>query len=69
MSQITPGSTSLPDKPPRKSLARRGVAIAILLVVGYLVLSTVIHVLLALVTIALVIVAIAAAIWAARVLL
>ena len=69
MSQITPASSSLPNKPPRKSLARRGVAIAILLVVGYLVLSTVIHVLLALVTIALVIVAIAAAIWAARVLL
>jgi hypothetical protein len=66
MSQITSGSSGLPEQPRRPSLARRGVAIAILAVILYLVLSAVIHVVL---TIAIVVLAVAAAIWAARVLL
>jgi hypothetical protein len=66
MSQITRGSSGLPEKAPRNSLARRAVALLILAVVAYLVLSTVIHVVFAIVT---VVVIVAAVIWAARVLL
>jgi hypothetical protein len=66
MSQITSGSSGLPERPQRGSLGRRAVAIAILAVIAYLVLSAVIHVVL---TIAIVVVIVAAAIWAARVLL
>ncbi|HWH09781.1 MAG TPA: hypothetical protein VG165_01530 [Solirubrobacteraceae bacterium] len=65
MSQITRGSPGLPEKAPRNSLARRGVALLILAVVGYLVLSTLIHAVLAIATI---VVVVAAVIWAARVL-
>jgi hypothetical protein len=66
MSQITGGSSGLPEKAPRSSLARRGVALLIVAVVGYLVLSTLIHAVLAIATIVIVV---AALIWAARVLL
>jgi hypothetical protein len=66
MSQITGGSSGLPEKAPRNSLARRGVALLIVAVVGYLVLSTLIHAVLAIAT---VVIVVAAVIWAARVLL
>jgi hypothetical protein len=68
MSQITGGSSGLPEKAPRNSLARRGVAIAILLVFAWLVLHLIIHVVLALATGVVLVVAVIAAIWAARVL-
>jgi hypothetical protein len=69
MSQITDGSSSLPDQPRRNSLARRGVAVLVLLILGWLVLHLVIHIVLAIATAVVLVAAVGAAIWAARVLL
>jgi hypothetical protein len=68
MSQITGGSSGLPEQSHRPSLARRGVALAILIVAAWLILTFVIHVVMAIATGVLVVVAVVAAIWAARVL-
>jgi len=68
MSQLTGRSSGLPEAPRRTSLARRGVALAILLVAAWLILTFVIHLVLAVATGLLVVVAVIAAIWAARVL-
>lgn len=68
MSQITGGSSGLPEQSTRPSLARRGVALAILIVAAWLILTFVIHVVMAIATGVLVVVAVVAAIWAARVL-
>jgi len=68
MSQLTGRSSGLPAAAPRTSLARRGIALAILLIAAWLILHFVIHLVLAVATGLLVVVAVIAAIWAARVL-
>jgi hypothetical protein len=69
MTQITGGSSSLPDRPRGKSIARKGVALVVLFVLAVLALDLVVHVVLAVATGLLIVVAVVAAIWAARVLL
>ncbi|MEA2369622.1 MAG: hypothetical protein QOH12_16 [Solirubrobacteraceae bacterium] len=68
MNQLTGRSSGLPEAPRRTSLARRGVALAILLIAAWLILTFVIHLVLAVATGLLVVVAVIAAIWAYRVL-
>ncbi len=68
MSQITGRTSRLPEPAPKASLARRGVALMVLLVFAFIVLKVIIHVVLAIALGAALVVGVIAAIWAARVL-
>jgi hypothetical protein len=66
MNQLTGRSSGLPEAPRHTSLARRGVALAVLLIAAWLILTFVIHLVMAIATGLLVVVAVVAAIWAYR---